>query len=129
MIETSSIIKRNIEYFKDLTRIFNIITPTLILTNVYNTDELDKKYFWRIQSWSALAVWARFLMYLRTTKKFSWVIRMISECVSDMSTFLVVFFIGVVAFGDSFLSIDQINVLRKNEVPSIREGNIYDKYI
>ena len=129
MIETSSIIKRHFEYFKDLTRIFNIITPTLILTNVYNTDELDEKYFWRIQSWSALAVWARFLMYLRTTKKFSWVIRMISECVSDMSTFLVVFFIGVVAFGDSFLSIAQINALRKDEVPPIREGNIYEKYI
>ena len=68
-------------------------------------------------------------MYLRTTKKFSWVIRMISECVSDMSTFLVVFFIGVVAFGDSFLSIAQINALRKDEVPPIREGNIYEKYI
>ena len=106
VIETSSVLKRKQEYLRDLTRIFNLITPTLILCNVYNVEARTEEYFWTIQSWGALAIWFRFLMYLRTIHHFSWVIRMISECFKDMCTFLVVFFIGVVAFGDAFLSIE-----------------------
>ena len=64
--------------------------------------------FWTVQTWAALFVWFRFMLYLRTVTVFSWIVRMIQECVKDMLTFLVVLLIGVIAFADAFESIERI---------------------
>lgn len=47
----------------------------------------------------------RFLLWLRAVPKFSWLIRLITECFLDMKVFLIVFVMGVFAFADAFQSI------------------------
>ena len=94
----------------DTARLFNLITPILILTNVLH-DGHTESYFWTIQTWAALAIWFRFLLYLRTVSLFRWLIRMIVECVIDMASFMIVYIIGVIAFADAFLSIEYILVI------------------
>ena len=47
---------------------------------------------------------------------------MITQCVSDMSIFLVIFFIGVIAFADAFLSIDEkISIKAGAETPTTED--------
>ena len=50
-----------------------------------------------------------------------------------MTYFLVVFFIGVLAFGDAFLSIEQGILLRSPgsaaDVPQELDGTFYEKYL
>ena len=75
--------------------------------NVASTDTQETG-FWTVQTWAALFVWFRFMLYLRTVTVFSWIVRMIQECVKDMLTFLVVLLIGVIAFADAFESIERI---------------------
>ena len=131
LLEISAIIKRRFKYLNDLGRLFNLITPILILTNVFSEDR-EESSFWTIQTWAALAIWFRFLLYLRTISKFSWLIRMIVYCVLDMLTFLVVFTIGVIAFADAFLSIEQIMVLEGKMEPTTPfnpDGSDYEKYL
>ena len=110
-LEITAIVNKHIEYFNDLARLFNIITPILIMTNVF-TEDYTSITFWTVQTWAALAIWFRALLYLRTISHFSWLIRMIVACVLSMRTFMVVLTIGIIAFADAFLSIDQIMVLR-----------------
>lgn len=76
-------------------------------------------------------LWLRFLLYLRTVPTFSWLIRMCIACVVDMLTFLVVLFVGVFAFADAFLSIEQVLYIKGDiEKPLIPEDEgIYKKYI
>ena len=54
----------------------NTILNVLLLINNLNED-LESKRFWIIQTWAALLIWVRFLLYLRTFEKFSWMIRLI----------------------------------------------------
>ena len=109
-LEISAIVKKKLEYMNDTARLFNLITPILILTNVLH-DGHTESYFWTIQTWAALAIWFRFLLYLRTVSLFRWLIRMIVECVIDMASFMIVYIIGVIAFADAFLSIEYILVI------------------
>ena len=117
-LEISAIIKKKLEYINDTARVFNFITPILILTNVLH-DGHTEAYFWYIQTWAALAIWFRFLLYLRTVSLFRWLIRMIVECIIDMGAFMIVYIIGVIAFADAFLSIEHILTLEGLIKPSV----------
>ena len=110
IIESTAIIKRKLAYLDNLSKLFSIITPIAIMLNVVST-KTEETSFWTIQTWAALFVWFRFLLYLRTVTAFSWIVRMIQECVKDMLTFLVVLLIGVIAFADAFESIERILVI------------------
>jgi len=79
----------------------------LLIANTLDQDLLSIA-FWRIQTWTALCIWIRFLLYLRTFPRFSWMIRLIQSSIYDMRYFIMIFFFGVFAFADAFLSIDQI---------------------
>ena len=83
-----------------------------------------------MQTWAALFLWFRFLLKLRIINKFSWLIRMIMACIYDMLTFMIVLIIGVFAFADAFLSIDEImmingDVERGEDNP---DATMYEKY-
>ena len=54
-----------------------MLTPVLILVNLWRNDR-ETVSFWTTQTWAALAIWFRFLLYLRTISTFSWLIRMIT---------------------------------------------------
>ena len=134
IVELSQVIKRRIQYFYSPTRLFNLFTPITIIVNVFNkhgSDSGGTNFFWTIQSWTAIFIWFRFLLYLRTTNKYSWIIRMISECFNDMITFLLVFFIGILAFADAFLSVEVILVNDQIISPIIvpEDASFYEKYV
>ena len=74
---------------------------------------IESTTFWTIQTWGALAIWFRFLLYMRTVETFSWLITLIVASVVDMVTFIVVLVIGVIAFADAFLSIESVLVLQE----------------
>ena len=48
------------------------------------------------------------MVFLRTLNRFDWLIRLIIECWYDMSQFLVVFLIGVLAFSSTNVSIEEV---------------------
>lgn len=102
----------------------NFVTPLLIMLNVVTvTDKLDTTQFWTIQTWAALAIWFRFLLYLRTISVFSYLIRMILACITDMMTFLFVLIIGVMAFADAFKSIEKALVIEEKMEARVFESD------
>lgn len=46
LVELSAIIKQRVGYFNSLPKLFNIITPILILSNAFDTEESVK--FWTV---------------------------------------------------------------------------------
>ena len=78
--------------------------------------DVGKVLFWDVQTWTALLQWTRFLLFLRSVTTFSYLIRMITASIFDMATFMIVLVIGVIAFADAFLSIEQILMLQGTDV-------------
>ena len=132
-LEISAVIRRRLNYFTDMARLFNIITPALILYNVWTPREigLSATDFWTIQTWAALAIWFRFLLYLRTVSVFNWLVTLIVASVVDMVTFIVVLIIGIMAFADAFLSIENVLVLQEKIEADAFNANAdtYDLYL
>ena len=106
IVEFTAIARRKLKYFYNVSRLFNVITPFLLIYNISSEDTESSK-FWTVQTWLALSIWLRFLLYLRTLNMFSYMIRMIIACLQDSTTFIVVLIIGVLAFADSFKSIEK----------------------
>ena len=49
LLEISAIVRAKLDYLRNLTRLLNLITPALIMVNVYNTtDGPTETYFWTI---------------------------------------------------------------------------------
>ena len=48
LLEITAIVRAKLDYLQDLTRLLNLITPALIMINVYNTDGSSETYFWTI---------------------------------------------------------------------------------
>ena len=97
------------EYLKAPSRLFNVITPATILLNVYSTGSLDESWFWTVQTWAALTIWMRFLLYLRAISlNYGYMVRMITGAVYGMVPFLMIFFFGICAFADAFESISSV---------------------
>lgn len=129
LIEVSALLIRGFSFFKSLTKVVNLVTPAII---VYQTLSFDTKSigFWELQTCTALLIWLRFLLFMKSIPTFSYLIRMITASIYDMAVFLLVLNVGVIAFADAFLSIDQILVLR-GDIPA-RETpenpSFYEKY-
>ena len=62
---------------------------------------------------------------------FGWYVRMIIKTVLDMKMFLMVLFIGVLAFADAFSSINETMVLRGDVKPRLipNDASDYQKYV
>lgn len=48
-LEISSIREAGFSYLRDAARLLNVITPALIMVNIYNVDATSETYFWTIQ--------------------------------------------------------------------------------
>lgn len=98
--------------------------------NLWRNDR-ELTQFWTVQTWAALVIWLRFLLYLRSVDKFSWMVRMITECITDMLPIFFIFFIGVLGFCDAFLSIDtKLALMGKIEGFEVADDpNYYEKYV
>ena len=97
-------------YLRSTPRLIKLISPTLMMIIIFwDKENLEQDvYFWTVQCWAALALWMRYLVFLRTLNRFDWLIRLIIECWYDMSQFLVVFLIGVLAFSSTNVSIEEV---------------------
>ena len=113
-----------------MTNYIQILSPILIIVNIFR-EKKEEASFWTIQTWSALVIWWRVLLFLRSVTAFSWLIRMIIECLKDMLTFLLVLFFSIIAFADAFQSIEKILVLEETiEATSVsQDADLYDKYV
>ena len=89
----------------------SVISGALIFTSIMLSDDKSRVALWRVQSWAAIFIWIRFLLFLRTFSNFSWLINMILRTIEHSAYFLAVFFIGIIAMADSYLSINQILLL------------------
>ena len=128
-IEVTTVYIRKLAYINSMTRLFNLITPVLIMHNLW-VKETQTTSFWTVQTYAAIAIWIRFLQYLSTTDSFSWMVRLINLSFFDMKYFLVVLFIGVLGFADAFKSIEMIMIINgKIEATEVAEdAGLYDKY-
>ena len=48
ILEIYAIYRAKLEYLRNATRLLNLITPTLIMINVYNVEATGETYFWTI---------------------------------------------------------------------------------
>ena len=109
------------------------MTPILVLVCLYKQNVADES-FWRLIGWTALLVWIRFGMLLRTIRSLSWMLTLMSESVFSMLQFLLVLIIGIVAFADAFGAIDRILMIQ-GHVPMLEhviEGDerpFFDTYL
>ena len=83
----------------------NVLVPLLNMITVYNAGNRDKEYFWSIKMIATLTIWLRSFIFLRNFEGFSWIISLTIQSIFDMGYFLLIFFIGVIAFADVFHSI------------------------
>ena len=72
-----SIYKNHFHYFLTLNNIVTIALAVTLLVNCFADHENFTVTFWTVQTWTALLIWGKLLLYLRTSPKFSWLIRMI----------------------------------------------------
>ena len=134
LLESTAVFTARLSYIKSVTRLIKIVAPILlIVVAVRNTDtaaDLSVSYL-TLQCWTALAIWMRFFLFLRTRDKYDWYIRLIIESFYDMRHFLVIMMLGVLAFASAFLQVDIIMIKEETiEAPEIPEdANWYDKYI
>ena len=100
------IVYRNVWRIFNQERLITLIGAGLNMWNsLYTEESQNERSFWVMQTWVALLIYSRALLYLRTFDTFSWLIRMIIACMQDMVVFLIIFSIGVIAFADAFSSI------------------------
>ena len=110
ILEAPQIWRRKHHYLLSISKCTYLIAPLMIFYNtIYrHTEEAS---FWTIVSWSSLALWLRFAMYLRIFSQFNWLIRMMIWCLVDMIMFMIVFIIAILAFADTFMSMDRAKQL------------------
>ena len=127
-------VRARLAYVKSVTRLIKIVAPILILVAVFLEDrdveagaEPSTGYL-TLQTWTALSLWMRFFLYLRTRDKYDWYIRLIIESFYDMRHFLAIMMLGVLAFASAFIQIDQINIIDGRVELAEHSGDWVDKY-
>ena len=87
------------------------IPPFLVLFVVFDSIYLGKsdlnEGFWVANALTSLFIWMRLLSFLQSHEKLSFIISMLIASFKEMKDFLIIFFIGVLAFSDSIKSLRQ----------------------
>ena len=75
------IVYRNVWRIFNQERLITLIGAGLNMWNsLYTEESQNERSFWVMQTWVALLIYSRALLYLRTFDTFSWLIRMIIAC-------------------------------------------------
>jgi len=81
----------------------DIIPPVLIFSaEIMNVANGNYKVIRTLYSFTALAMWLRFLYFFRIYRNTNFYIRMIIEVIKDMGQFFFIFLVSVLAFGHCF---------------------------
>ena len=66
---------------------------------------------------TAFFIWLQVLLYLKTFERFSHLVRMIFTSLQELYLFLIIFFLGVFLFADTFQAITERLILRGVIIP------------
>jgi len=81
----------------------DILPPILIFTAEYmNISNMDHRIIRTLYSFTAVAMWMRFMYFFRIFKRTNFYIRMIYEVVVDMGQFFFILSIGMILFGHTY---------------------------
>ena len=113
-------------YFSCWSNLFDMAPNFMILINTYlvtklpeidgkvmNEDEelVDfypyKQTFWKIQAFSGLLLWLKFILFLRVFDTTSFLINMIKEVITALTPFMIVLGFSILGFTDAFYSLNQ----------------------
>jgi hypothetical protein len=72
---------------------------------------MDEDFERALQAIGVFFMWFKLLYFFRMFESYGFFIRLIIEVVADMSTFMVVFILTIVAFSDSLLTISNGNTI------------------
>ena len=107
--EIRQIYREGLDYILSVWNYIDIIGPagvvfTCILALLqYRGHEIQIELTACVQSITTLFMWIKVLYFMRIFRHTGYLIRMLIEVLSDMSTFLLVLLITLTAFGDAFL--------------------------
>lgn len=115
-------------WFKSVWNYIDVITPCLIsyvvVVNAFELPIADNTER-TIQAIGVFFMWFKFLQFFRIFKSYGYLIRLLIVVITDMSTFMVVLFITIVAFSDTFLTLSNGNEEHDKFVYSFTDSIIY----
>lgn len=92
-----------IKHIGDFWNWLDIVPPFLIFTaEIMNIFTDNYRTVRILYSFTALAMWLRFLYFFRIFKNTNFYIRMIIEVISDMGQFFIIFLFSVISFAHAF---------------------------
>ena len=85
------------------------MSPALIvavqLISYFMEAETFPVWFFMLIAWTNFALWVRFLLMLRSKKRVSKTISMVLKSFETMGAYLVIVFLGVLAFSNVFMAL------------------------
>jgi hypothetical protein len=86
------------------------IIPPIVIPIVLISDYFSWKYDFihTMNAITALAMWLKFLYFLRIFKSTGYLIRMIVDVIADMQVFLLVLLLVIIAFSDALYSLSSV---------------------
>lgn len=92
-----------------------ICTSMADIKDEKNFWHIKQQNFWRLLSYTAILVWVRLGILLRSSHALSWMTTLVSESIISITGFVVVLLIGIIAFADTFYAIDRILIIQGYE--------------
>jgi hypothetical protein len=126
--ETAQLSVCGIDYLKSLWNYIDIIPPTLIYMIIainlsgYLGFTVTNSFLRSVHAIASFFMWFKLLYFMRIFRNTSYLIRMIITVIYDMRSFLLLLFITIIAFGDSWLSISLGNVEEEQFVHNFGEA-------
>ena len=101
-------------YIFSLWNLIDIVNPLLVLYMIINfyidrEPMISSEFEIVVSSVSTFTMWAKQLYFLRVFDSYSYLIRMIKLVILDMKEFLVVLFVAILAFSDTYRNISEGN--------------------
>ena len=113
--EIRQIFREGLDYVLSVWNYSDLIGPAgVVFTCVlaileYRGNTVQIQLMAIVQSITTLFMWIKLLYFMRIFRHTGYLIRMLIEVLSDMSTFLLVLLITLTAFGDAFLKMSLAN--------------------
>jgi hypothetical protein len=94
------------EYFCDVINVLDITRITLITWYLVSTMFFSKEILTEAIPFMFFLLWIKIFKYLQVFTAFRYLIMMIQEIVKDISTFLVILFLSMFAYGQIMLTMN-----------------------
>jgi len=121
-----SLKSKNVSDLIKMENFFDLLPNVLILVNCFyvskiTTEDPEKpsfsstpdpenehnQYFWKIQAFAGIAIWAKFFVFLRVFDTTAFLIHMIQEVSRQLGPFMVILVFSILGFTDAFYSMNK----------------------